>query len=454
MPSMRVLTAWLAVLLSTLCAACGAADERPSVLVIVADSLAATHVSSLGYARPTTPRFDAFARDSVHFERTWSAAAWTLPSVASLFTSRLQEEHGARDDELVLRADLPTLAERFHDAGWATSAIVQTPVLASRTGVARGFERYTVLDFAPESFDRALGLARDAIEQGDGPRLVYLHVAPPHMPYQPPAPFRGRFSAGSDALAHVDGSIASARAIHRARLEPDHPDVQRLAALYDEHVAWADERLGRFVDSVRALPRAKSLVIVWTSDHGEAFMEHGQQGHNASAYDEMLRVPLAIRGPGLAPRRVEAPASLLDLAPTLLELCSLPPLEHARGLSLAATLRDGSTIPERTLFASSRHYSAHPERLRLAAIHGSSKLILAPAKGTEEFFDLATDPHERRPLPPDFPAAPALRRALAASPLLAPPLAPDPLDFDATPPDPEELRRRRRLRELGYVDDN
>ncbi|MCY3002428.1 MAG: sulfatase-like hydrolase/transferase, partial [Planctomycetota bacterium] len=303
---------------------------------------------------------------------------------------------------------------------------------------------------------KALGLARDAIEQGDGPRLVYLHVAPPHMPYQPPAPFRGRFSAATDALAHVDGSIASARAIHRAHLEPEHPDVQRLAMLYDEHVAWADERLGRFLESVRALPRARSLVIVWTSDHGEAFMEHGQQGHNSSAYDEMLRVPLAIRGPGLAPRRVEAPASLLDLAPTLLELCGLPPLENARGLSLVPTLRDGSAIPERTLFASSRHYSAHPERLRLAAIHGSSKLILAPSTGTEEFFDLATDPHERHPLSPDFPAASALRRALAASPLLAPP-EPDPaasLDFDADPPDPEELRRRRRLRELGYVDDN
>ena len=72
------------------------------MLVIVADSLAATHVSALGHVRPTTPRFDAFAGDSVHFERTWSAAAWTLPSVASLFTSRLQEEHGARDDELVI----------------------------------------------------------------------------------------------------------------------------------------------------------------------------------------------------------------------------------------------------------------------------------------------------------------------------------------------------------------
>ncbi len=351
------------------------------MLVIVADSLAATHVSALGHVRPTTPRFDAFAGDSVHFERTWSAAAWTLPSVASLFTSRLQEEHGARDDELVMRADLPTLAERFHDAGWATSAIVQTPVLASRTGVARGFERYTVLDFTPASFDRALGLARDAIEQGDGPRLVYLHVAPPHMPYQPPAPFRGRFSAATDALAHVDGSIASARAIHRAHLEPEHPDVQRLAALYDEHVAWADERLGRFVDSVRTLPRAKSLVIVWTSDHGEAFMEHGQQGHNSSAYDEMLRVPLAIRGPGLAPRRVEAPASLLDLAPTLLALCDLRSA-RARARRLART------------HAAPRNSASRPHAVReLAPLHRASR-TLAPCRDPR-FVQADPRAHER-----------------------------------------------------------
>jgi len=166
----------LAILLLACCAACGRTDERPHVLVLVADSLAAAHVSSHGCARPTTPAFDAFAEASVRFSNAGAAAAWTLPSIASLFTSQPQEVHGARDDELRLRSDLPTLAEQLRDAGWETRAIVQTPVLGRRTGVDRGFESYEVLDFSLASFDRALALARAAFDADPQVRINALYA--------------------------------------------------------------------------------------------------------------------------------------------------------------------------------------------------------------------------------------------------------------------------------------
>lgn len=435
----------LAVLLLALCVACGRGDDRPDVLVIVADSLAASHVSSHGHARPTTPCFDTFAARHVRLAEASAAAAWTLPSVASLFTSQLQEVHGARDDELRLRDDLPTLAERFRDAGWSTHAIVQTPVLGSRTGVDRGFATYEVLDFSLASFERALALARQALDAPQAPHLVYLHVAPPHMPYQAPPPFRGRFSADSQALAHVDGSIASARAVHRARLAPDHPEVARLAALYDEHIAFVDARLGELVDALQARATPRPLVVVWTSDHGEAFMEHGEQGHNSSVYEEMLHVPLAVAAPGLGARVESTPVSLLDLAPTLLELCDLPALPQAAGRSLVPLLRNEPFDANRALLASSRHYETKPERWQVAVRSGRFKLHAWPALGRSELRDLELDPGERDDCGSAHPDMRArlerevehLQRELA------------------TTLDRGELSEsdRRTLRELGYADD-
>ena len=438
---MRVL-AWI---LLACCAACGRTDGRPNVLVLVADSLAAGHVSSHGYERPTTPNFDAFAAAGVRFSNAGAAAAWTLPSVASLFTSQPQEVHGARDDELRLSGELPTLAERLRNAGFETHAVVQTPVLGRRTGVDRGFERYDVLDFSLASFERALELARSAFGSSSAPRFVYVHVAPPHMPYQPPAPYRGRFSAESESLAHVDGSIESARAVHRARLAPDHPDVVRLRALYDEHITFVDARLGELVRSLQAQANERPLLIVWTSDHGEAFMEHGEQGHNSSVYEEMLHVPLAIAGTGLRARVEPAPVSLLDVAPTLLELCDAPALPRAEGQSLAPLLRAESFDLQRTLVASSRHYEGKPERWQVAIRSGRFKLHAWPGLGRAELRDLDADPDERADCSAEHPDVRAhlqreLERLQAA--------------FVAST-ERRELSEseRRTLRELGYADD-
>ncbi len=434
----------LAALVAVL-AACQPQDSRPDVLVVVADSLAASHVGSHGYARPTTPGFDAFAAQCVRFDSAYSAAAWTLPSVASLFTSQPQERHGARNDELPLRANLPTLAEAFTAGGWNTHAIVQTPVLASRTGLSRGFEEYRVLDFSLASFARAIELARQTFDASSAPDFVYLHVAPPHMPYIPPEPFRGRFSAESEGSAHVDGSIASARAVHRAKLAPEHPDVQRLVALYDEHIAYVDQALAQLVAQLRAAPRDRELVIVWTSDHGEAFMEHGEQGHNSSVYDEMVRVPLAISAPGAAPRVVQEPVSLLDLAPTLIESMGLAPLPRAEGRSLAPALRGEALDASREIVTTSRHYPQKPERWKVGVRSGPFKLCATPATQGFALFDLRTDPRELVDISESQPQVVARLRGEVERVVRA-------LEAPELPRELDDSERRA-LAELGYADE-
>jgi arylsulfatase A-like enzyme len=436
-------------------AACGGGTQRPRpVLVIVCDSLAAGHVSSYGSERPTTPSFDRFAARGARFEQASAPSSWTLPSVASLFTSLEQEDHRLTHLDGRLREDAATLAELFRGAGHRTVAVVQTPVLGSRTGLGRGFERYRVLDFSLASFDQALGIAEEELAgTGERPIFVYLHLTPPHMPYQPPEPFRGRFREGLAPASAVTGSIADCRRVHRERLAPEHPDVRALAALYDEHVAFADASVGGLLARLEALPHLRELLVVWTSDHGEAFLEHGSQGHNATVYEEMVRVPLALRAfdGAIEPRVVAEAVSLLDLAPTLLELCGIEAPAEARGRSLAPLL-DGraASLGVRTLLSSSRYYDDR-RRTQLAARRGPLKLVWTPAKSSWELFDLRADPTERVDV---LGKHPGLARELGR--ILIERFhgqSPAPRGLPLAAPTPEELERDAALRELGYAQD-
>lgn len=426
------------------------------MIVVVTDSLAAAHVSAYGHERSTTPHFDAFAARGARFEVAYSQSAWTLPSVASLFTSLPQEQHALRALERSLPRDVPTLAERFRESGYRTVAWMQTPVLSSKSGLQRGFESYHVLDFSHASFDETLRRSREEWqdERDARPVFLYVHVTPPHMPYQPPAPFRGSFEPASSSA--VDGSIASARAIHKAGLAPEHPDVRRLAALYDENIAFADARIGAWLAELEATPRGMDALAVWTSDHGEAFMQHGAQGHNSTVHEEMVRVPLAIASfeGEFSPRVVRTRVTLLDLAPTLIDWCALrAPLAEARGLSLVPLLRGGElATDERMVVLSSRYYDEGPRRLQLAALRGSFKLIWDVERDDWRLFDLAHDPQERIDLFAESQDEFAdLQQALRAMHGARRTLADV---FDGVQrSDEEDARHRESLRKLGYTDD-
>lgn len=441
-----------AVTAAFVCGACGSEPTAPapSLIVLVLDSLHAEHTSPHGYARDTTPEFAQFAARGVRFERAYSQSSWTLPSTASLFTSLEQERHGVRTFDDSLPTTWPTLAERLRERGYRTHAIVQTPVLSSRHGLQRGFERYDVLDHSEASLERAFELARASWERApNAPLFVYLHLAPPHMPYQPPAPYRDRYSAPQSS---VSGSIGECRRIHRAGLAPDHPDVVALAARYDEHVAYADARAGEFLEELERSAVRSEAWVVWTSDHGEAFQQHGRQGHNATVYEEMLHVPLAIaplRG-APAPHVVREPVSNLDIAPTLLELSGARPIgDAAAGLSLVEALRTGEAPRDRLLSFSSR-YKDDPAQLHFAVRRGALKLVWCGDESEPKLYDLDADPQERVDVRAQRPVEFAeLRAELEARRSNVMPGAPARSLAPAAQP-----AQRARLSELGYVEDS
>lgn len=435
-----------------LCAlACSVPAERPPLVLVVAlDSLAAGHCGAWGHARATTPHLDALAAEGVRFADASSQSSWTLPSVASLFTGLEQERHGLRHLGGRLGDDVPLLAERFAAAGFETHAVVQTPLLRSSTGLGRGFGRYEVLGFEVEHAREAVGRARAALEAPrDAPLFLYVHLAPPHMPYRPPAPFAGRFVEDGVGDPAIDGGIESCRAVHELGLGPDAPDMRRLAAHYDEHVAFADALLGELAGLV---PDSRDALLVALSDHGEAFGQHGVQGHNTQVHVEMLHVPLVVVGRGawaLAPRVVEAPVSLLDLAPTFVERFGLAALgQPAEGLSLDPWLRGETPAASARVLRSSSRYRRSNQDLQLAQREGALKLVLSEAGAQAALYDLARDPHETRDLGRERPADAARMQAeLRAWYAERAPEAP------AAEPGADDARVEAELRALGYAGD-
>jgi len=386
-----------------------------SVVVFVADSLHSAHLSSYGYERETSPFLDRLAERGVRFANAYSQTAWTLSSVSSLFTSVEQERHGVLHIDEQLSDSFTTLAQLFAAKGYRTAAVVQNGIIYPHTQLDRGFEHYDVYGFNPEGTRALLDRSREHLAQSDRPLFLYVHLTPPHMPYKPPAPFDARF-VDPEYAGEVDGTIASCAALSQSGLAPGHPDVEHLEGLYDGNVAFADSEIGTLVEELWRAGRLAEFAIVATSDHGEAFMQHGVQGHNAHVYEEMVRVPLVLAAPGSALPAgavVGDPVWLLDLMPTLIELLGLgAPAHGMRGRSLAPLVREPAASFQRPLFLSSRYYADKESRLQLAVRRGRWKLV----RRVDELalYDLESDPAEARDLRAEFPLhAAVLARQLA-----------------------------------------
>jgi arylsulfatase A-like enzyme len=298
----------------------------------------------------------------------------------------------------------PTLATLFKRAGYATQAITSHLYVSGLYGLDEGFD---YLDFhqdrrASDVADRAIGLL-DRL--GDKPFFLFLHLYDPHWHYAPPPETLGLFE--SSYGGRVTGLWGDFSRLDRNSLRP--ADLAHILALYDGEIRYTDDHLKRILThmSERGLDRG-TLVLV-TSDHGEEFLEHGSWEHQKTLYEEVIRIPLLLAGPGVVPRREPQQASLLDVAPTLLAWAGLPIPEHAQGRSLLAPL------PEREAYGETDHTSDGTRKLFVRSGQGRGKTILslrreAAVPAREEWFDLASDPGETRSQPPRAEAADAIRR--------------------------------------------
>jgi len=443
--------------------------ELAPVFLLVLDTVRADHLSVYGYGRETTPELDRFVQqrdNAVVYTRAFANGTWTVPSHASLFTGRLPSEHGAHfalDGSVRfgfgLADGLPTLAESMKAAGYATLAGYANHWLRSVRGMGRGFDRYLrsmerdSLPFVGEALRSrylpgvcwgvAKGGARaDEVDatllsmvepwsRGPNPLFVFANYGDAHGPYAPPAPFRGRFAPTDERKE---------RAEHLS-LRLSLPRRTELEARYDEEIAYLDSQLGELFRELERLGLLERSWIFVTSDHGEAFGEHGVLEHGTTVFNEVTHIPLVVFPPvgeELAP--ANGPVSLVDVAATIAAIGGAH--LDGPGRDLRQPLRGETPVViefygDPVKAATMGELARQPAR---SVVLGRFKLI---ALGDAfHLYDLDADEHEQVDL------ATALPRVVEHMKPFLPEFGAPTFAVDGLVPAPEELDA---LREMGYA---
>jgi arylsulfatase A-like enzyme len=413
--------------------------KAKGILLVSIDTLRRDHVGAHGYGRPTTPRLDALAREGVLCADAVSSSSWTLPAHLSMLTSVDPAAHGGVDMGHAFNHRVPTLAALLRQAGFATHAVTSHLYVSAVYGLDDGFDR---LDFHQDR--KATDVANRAVDVldrvGDRPFFLFLHFYDPHWHYDPPESTRKIFEtpySGSITGLLQDFSRRDPKSVTPA-------DLAHLLALYDGEIRYVDDELGRVLDHLQARGLDRGTLVAVTSDHGEEFLEHGSWEHQKTLYDEVVRIPLMLRGPGVGPRREEAQTSLLDVAPTVLAWAGLAVPAHMQGRSLltprAAQEAYGET--DHTVDGTRKLFLRFGEKRWKAifSLDRDGKSVRA-----EEWYDLAADGAERHNVAPPPSVADPVRRlarerweTARARGTGAPPVVLSP-------------EQRERLRALGYV---
>ena len=295
-----------------------------------------------------------------------------------------------------LSAAIPTLAEGFAARGFATAAVVNHPLLEPAFGLDRGFQTYDhpqktggAARRADEMVDRSIAVI-DRLRSG--PFFLVVHLIDPHLDYDAPSPFRGQYSTRyPSSLALPVGDLHALRP-RLAHLTAD--DREFIKAAYDEEIAFVDQQLGRFRVALAERGILNRTLIVLTADHGEEFFEHGGFEHGHAMWEQVLRVPLIISGPGVRPGREGGPVSLVDVAPTLIDAVGGVGQMQFDGVSLWPNLRTGAAIPARTLMAQGKLYGPGESMV----LRWPLKLVVDDELRPQRVSDLEADPGEQRNL--------------------------------------------------------
>jgi arylsulfatase A-like enzyme len=443
--------------------------SRPHIVFVLLDTLRTDHLSTYGYRWPTTPAIDALAARGAVFEDCTAQASWTLPSMISLLTGQPIFTTIYR-----LPDALPVLPELLADAGYRTGAVVANSALATDRGFARGVESYSVRQVmkaqwnAAEVTDQALAfIAAD----DDRPFFLWLHYLDTHEPYTPPrVPFQRPYAELFDPWERqlIEDTLAAAPVAERSRLSAERSGLARQIDRYDGELRFLDNQLTRLFERLDELALTDEVYVVIASDHGETLYrrpEHPQRlkttrewrtkrgdpmelsdymkaGHAYWVYQELVRTPLIVVGPGIAPgRRVTEAVSNLDLLPTLLGLARLD-LPATPGRDLSVALRSGAPV------APAEFVTSCSDSATSARLPDGTKLILPAAAAARnhglvpELYRLAIDPLERDPLPLGDQGERLRQRLLEA-------IATDP--FAAWQGEAMDAQTLQRLRELGYL---
>jgi arylsulfatase A-like enzyme len=319
----------------------------PNIILITLDTVRADHFSSYGYSRPTTPHLDQFAQEGVLFENAIAPTSWTLASHASIFTGLLPHQHGA-DWTAPLGAGPHTLAEVLRSRGYETAGFTANTYCEKVWGLGRGFETYGDNDtslrqnlaqtFIGEAMVQPLyqdwyrydvfyrrnarelngSVSRWFERRSKRPYFLFINYFDAHDPYLTWGSYNHRFGSIPTSLVRSVHLVADRRKVSERLSASAQASV---VSAYDNCLAYLDNQVGRLLQFLRQSPGWQNTIVIITSDHGEAFGEHGYYGHGYDLYRELLHVPLIIVGPGVPQGlRVQHVVGIRELFSTVLDL--------------------------------------------------------------------------------------------------------------------------------------
>lgn len=375
------------------------ADLPQSVIVLDVDTLRADHLGCYGYELPTSPNIDALAAESVRFEWAFSQAPNTPPSQGSILSGLYPTSHGLILPEDRMHEEVVTLAEVLAAAGFTTAGFVDGGYMSAEFGIAQGFGHYYnnkgrgVAGLSQPVFE---WLARHANERF----FLLVHTYDVHTPYNPPEPYRSRFLDGRPEPA--SGFRATAKEMETVRLskyygdQPQKLSPEELAyamALYDGGIAFVDAWIGSFMAEVRRHGLDRASLIVFLSDHGDEFQEHGSVLHE-KLYATVTRIPLLIRFPRATRRgTVSTVVQGVDVMPTLLEAIGVEEPPGLHGTSLLPLIRGEAPSRPSLAFGESPYFGVQ----RFVATD-EYRLHLSKESGLIELYAYRRDPFEQRDL--------------------------------------------------------
>jgi arylsulfatase A-like enzyme len=398
----------------------------PNVLLIVLDTVRAQNLSLYGYARPTTPKLDRFAKTGVRFDRAIATTSWTLPSHASMFTGRWTHEL-TTDWLMPLDGTDPTLAEVLSARGYLTAGFIANEKYVSRQfGLGRGFLHYEDILISWETIVRSSSLSdyiatlrwrlgyHDALGRKSAaqvnqefltwlsgqprrPFFTFLNYYDAHTPYLPTKPFDTLFGSKNPGRKPITW--------YTWKGSPS--DLQAEVDAYDGTIAWLDDQLGLLFGELEKRNLLENTLTIVTSDHGEEFGEHNLVMHGSSLYMPSLHVPLLIRFPARVPagRSVPQPVSLRDLPATVVDLLELQGPALFPGASLARywNSRNGDEPVADPLLSGISFTPYLPARFPVSkgdmkSLVENDKHYIKNGDGREELYHFENDPAEEHDL--------------------------------------------------------
>ncbi len=386
-------------------------ERRPNIFIILFDTLRADHTEPYGATNVKTPSMLRLASRGVTFDAAFSNSGWTRPSVVSMLTSMYPPAHRVYLNEYSLPRGIPYLPQILRDNGYRTLGIVNNPNAGADFGFDRGVDEFHELfrvkkkphrrrNPTPESQADYVWneyVAQFVGRDSEQPFFIYLHELDPHAPYEPLPPYDSMYIQGANRKIDTEDRALKnlAARVERGETQLASGDLDYIDAQYRGEISFMDAYLGRLLDRIEIEGLDSNTLIVFVSDHGESFMEHGAFVHERGVYDELLRVPFIISMPDLLPQglHINENVQLVDLVPTLLGLLDIDPPGSAQGQSILPLMIPAKSTmrPKRPLFAS----WMLSETMRHDSIRLGSWKLIQRSDGMRELYNTEVDFYEQ-----------------------------------------------------------